>query len=167
MTEFIPPISERKTKELIEIIYLGKDHWNEEAIRQSKQELKKRNVSEKEQEEIIIKWEKEAEEYFVELEHTLEENQFESYSKLRMLYIFAVAPFILSGKWRVGKDLFELRSENFKLKFRQRIILLLTGTLFWTVLMAYGVKTSDEERLKLSPKEEVEFLEWKKKYGYE
>ena len=51
-----------------------------------------------------------------------EQNQFESYTKLRMLYIFSVAPLILVGKWSVGKDLFELRNENFKLKFKQRLI---------------------------------------------
>ncbi len=66
MTEFTPPVSERKTDELIEIVSSGKDHWNEEAIRQSKQELVKRNISQKEQERVIEKWEKEAETYLAQ-----------------------------------------------------------------------------------------------------
>ncbi len=167
MTEFTPPISERKTEELIEIVYSGKDHWNEEAIRQSKLELEKRNVSKKEQEKVITKWEKETDEYFAELENTLEQNQFESYTKLRMLYIFVVAPFILVGKWTVGKDLVELRNENFKLKFKQRLVLLLTGTLFWIGFFIYGFNLSEKERLKLSPEDEIEISNWKKKHGYE
>ncbi|MCK8520409.1 hypothetical protein M0D21_02455 [Aquimarina sp. D1M17] len=167
MIEFSPPISERTTQELVEIVYLGKDHWNEEAIRQSKLELKKRNVSKKEQEKLIAKWEKEANEYFTELENTLEQNQFESYTRIRMLYIFAVAPFILSGSWSVGKDLFELRNENFTLKFKQRLLLLITGTLFWTGLFIYGFKKSEEKRLKLSPEDKIEISDWKKKHGYE
>ncbi|MBQ4804531.1 hypothetical protein J8L88_16845 [Aquimarina sp. MMG015] len=167
MTEFTPPISERKTEELIEIVYSGKEHWNEKAIRQSKLELEKRNVSKKEQEKVISKWEKEADDYIVELENTLEQNKSEGYSILRMLYIFAVAPFILVGKWTVGKDLIELRNENFKLKFKQRLILLLTGTLFWIGIFVYWFNASEKERLKLSPEEEIEISDWKKKHGYE
>lgn len=167
MTEFTPPISERKTEELIENVYSGKDHWSQEAIRQSNLELKKRNVSKKEQGKVIAMWKKKTDEYFNELDNTLKKNQFESYTKLRMLYIFAVAPFILSGKWSVGKDLFELKNENFRLKFKQRLILLLTGTLFWTGLFIYGFKKSEEERLKLSPEDEIEISNWKKKHGYE
>ena len=167
MTEFTPPISERKTEELIEIVFSGKDHWDEEAISQSKLELEKRNISKKEQKKVIAKWEKETKEYFAELDNALEQNQFESYSKLRMLYIFAVAPFILVGRWTVGKDLIELRNENFKLKFKQRLILLLTGTLFWIGFIFYGFKASEKEELKLSPDEEIEISDWKKKHGYE
>ncbi len=167
MTEFTPPISERKTEELIKIIYLGKDHWNEEVIKQSERELKKRNVSKKTQEKCIAKWEKETDEYFTELASTLEQNKLESCTKLRMLYIFAVAPFILVGKWTVGKDLIELYNENFTLKFKQRFVLLLTGTLFWIGVFMYSSHLSEKERLKLSPEDEIELSNWRKKHGYE
>lgn len=167
MTEFNPPISERKTEELIEIIYSGKGHWNEEAIRQSEQELTKRNISEKERDRVILKWKKEADDYFSELEKNLEQNQCESYSKLRMLYIFLVAPFIIVGNWKVGKGLIELQNENFKLKYKQRLILLITGTLFWIGFAFYGYKASEKERLKLSDEDEIELSDWKKKHGYD
>ncbi|WP_159025731.1 hypothetical protein [Aquimarina sp. Aq78] len=101
------------------------------------------------------------------MQNNLEQNKSEGYSKLRMLYIFAIAPFILVGKWTVGKDLIELRNENFKLKFKQRLILLLTGALFWIGIFLYGFNTSEKERLKLSPEDEIEISDWKKKHGYE
>ncbi|WP_027391829.1 hypothetical protein [Aquimarina latercula] len=84
-----------------------------------------------------------------------------------MLYIFAVAPFILVGKWTVGKDLIELRNENFKLKYKQRLILLLTGTLFWIAFVFYGFKASEKKRLRLSPEDKIEISGRKKKHGYE
>ena len=83
--------------------------------------------------------EKETTKYLAGLDNQLKKNKDISYSKLRMLYIFAVAPFILVGKWRVGKDLFELKDENFQIKFKQRLILLITGTMFWTLLLIYYI----------------------------
>lgn len=84
-----------------------------------------------------------------------------------MLHIFVVAPFIIVGKCTVGKDLIELEKENLTLKFKQRLILLITGILFWIGFIIYGFHHSEKERLKLSPEEEIEITKWKKKHGYE
>lgn len=167
MAEFRPPIAERATEKLIQIVYEGIDHWQHEAIDQAKKELIKRNISQEEQNNVVEKWERELDEYLQEQAIVFEQNEFESYTKLRMLYIFSVAPFILVGKWSVGKDLFELRNENFKLKFKQRLILLIFGTLCWIGVISYTVKSSEEKRLKLTPKEEVELSKWMEKHGYE
>ncbi len=94
-------------------------------------------------------------------------NQRKSYSILRMLYIFAVAPLIIYRRWSVGKDLSELQHEGFKIQFVQRFVLLLLGTVFWIVLILYGIDRADKKRMQLSPEEEVEILEWKKAHGYE
>ena len=56
MTEFTPSISSRETEELIEIKYYPEGNWNAEAISQAKSELIKRKVSQKEQNEILNKW---------------------------------------------------------------------------------------------------------------
>ncbi|MBW1299026.1 hypothetical protein [Aquimarina litoralis] len=96
-----------------------------------------------------------------------DENQFESYTKLKMVYIFALAPFILVGRQTVEKDLFQLRKENYRLKFKQRLVLLMTGMLFWIGVFIYGYHLSEKERLQLSPEEEIEISKWKKKHGYE
>ena len=139
MTKFTPPISTYNTEELIGIIYSEKGAWVEDAKNQAKQELIKRNVSQKEQEKVVLKWEKETTKHLADLDNQLKKNKDISYSKLRMLYIFAVAPLILVGKLRVGKDLFELKDDNFQIKFKQRLILLITGTIFWTLLLIYHI----------------------------
>jgi len=163
MTKFTPPISERTTNELIEIIYLGEESWKKEAINQAKQELVKRRVSEQKQEKVIKQWEKETDNYIIQLKKTLEQNQYESYTKPKMLYIFLLAPLLLVGKWTIGKTIFELRDQNFKIKYKQRIALLICGTLFWTISVMYQVN----KPIKLTEKEEIEHQEWRKEFGYD
>ena len=58
MNKFNPPISTYNTQELIGIIYSEKGAWVEDVKNQAKQELIKRNVSQKEQEKVVLKWKK-------------------------------------------------------------------------------------------------------------
>jgi len=167
MAEFNPPISERDTEELIEIVNSGQDNWQKEAIDKARRELIKRNVSQEEQEKIIANWNALNEEYFEELEVTFEENRSKSYSILKMVSIFVFAPLIIFDSWVSEKGLLSLFKENSKLKFKQRLILLFTGAIFWLIVGGLIMDTQEEERLKLTPEEEIEFLEWKKKHGYE
>lgn len=53
MDEFNPKISERTTEELIEIANSSKEVWVQDAIRQAKNELIKRNISKKQQDEFF------------------------------------------------------------------------------------------------------------------
>ncbi len=48
-TTFTPPISDRETEELILIANNTTNAWQEDAIRQAKEELKKRDISNDEQ----------------------------------------------------------------------------------------------------------------------
>ncbi|WP_299437107.1 hypothetical protein [uncultured Aquimarina sp.] len=167
MTEFNPPISIRDTEELIAIVNSGKGHWQKEAIDQARNELIKRNVSQDEQEKVVPNWNKLDEEYFQELGETFEENQDKSYSILKKVSIFVFAPLIIFNSLAEDTGLLSLFKENSKLRFKQRLILLLTGTMFWLIVGVWSIDNSEEERLKLTPEEEIEFLEWKKKHRYE
>jgi hypothetical protein len=57
--EFIPPVSERETDELIAIANSTTDDWQQEIIEQSKVELNKRGISKEMQVEQLVIWEKE------------------------------------------------------------------------------------------------------------
>ena len=50
---YTPPISDRETEELILIANNTTNAWQEDAIRQAKEELKKRNISYDEQNKVL------------------------------------------------------------------------------------------------------------------
>lgn len=166
MTEFTPPISERKTEELIEIIYSGTDHWNEEAIRQSKRELAKRNISQKEQDKVITKWEQETEKYLAQEKKRLETNKTESYQIWEMIVLLLFGPILFFRSYIFNSHtLFTLRNENYFLKFKQRIIIFSLSFIAWYFYTNYSYEQSEKKRLEEIDK--VDISDWKKKHGYE
>jgi hypothetical protein len=65
-----------------------------------------------------------------------ERNQFEKYSFIEKLKIFLFGPYELFKFFSSG--LTDLKKENYKIKFRQRLVLLIAGTFFWIV---FGIAT--------------------------
>lgn len=63
-------------------------------------------------------------------------NQYDKYSNKEKLRIFLFGPFELFKMYNSG--LAVLYKENFKIKFRQRLVLLIAGTIFWILI---GVAT--------------------------
>ena len=51
-----------------------------------------------------------------------------------MIFIVIVSPFILMRQWGV---LYELKLENYTLKFKQRIVLLIIGMIIWSGYFYY------------------------------
>lgn len=133
--EYNPPIPARDTEELIEIANGTADDWQQEAINQAKEELKKRRVTKEYQDKILDGWKRETEELDLAYQKQLKINETEGYSIVKMIYIFLVAPLILIGRWTVDLSLIELKSENYQKKFRQRLFLLLGGTAFWILFL--------------------------------
>lgn len=162
MQVFNPPISERDTEELIKIANSSTDHWQQEAISQAKRELVKRNITQKEQDEVFEKWNKEAEEYFKKEEERLEKNKTESYSKWEMILIFIFGPLKF---FRWYDDVFILRKENYFLKFKQRIVILTLGFIAWFIFIYTSFHHSEQKRLEEIDK--IDISDWKKKHGYE
>lgn len=62
-----------------------------------------------------------------------DDNELESYTVLQMVNVFLFGPYRLFKSFDSG--LAELEGDNFKLKYRQRIFLLIGGTLFWILVM--------------------------------
>ncbi len=131
MTKYNPPIHERETDELLAIAISSVDYWQEEAIDLAKIELEKRGVTKEFINKRKVEYEKQINLADLKYQRQLELNEFESYSTTKMIYIFVVAPLILLGRWEVDSSLFELKSENYQRKFRQRLGLLIFGTCAW------------------------------------
>jgi hypothetical protein len=162
VTDFIPPISNRDTEELIAIAYGTTDDWQQTAIDQAKEELKKRKVTKEEQNRILDNWKKDAEIFELAHQKQLEQNKTEGYTLGKMFYIFFVAPFILAGRWTVDLSLSELKIENYKRKFKQRLFLLLGGTIFWILFLVVGA--NDYEKKRQEEIDKVDISEWEKNY---
>ncbi len=132
-TTFTPPISDRETEELILIANNTTNAWQEDAIRQAKEELKKRDISNDEQNKVL----QQSETYQKELEEDALNNTYISYSTGKMLLIFIGSPLLLLNSiysFYEQKSLFVLRNEGYKLTFRQCLFLILGGILFWCII---------------------------------
>jgi hypothetical protein len=133
---FIPPISERQTNELVGMANGTLDFWQEEAIRQAREELEKRGITAEYERKLIDKWQKKAERQEKAERERRFKNQFESYPLGDKVLIFLSAPVILiKPVSRTGESLFELKQENYRLKYKQRLVCLVSGVLFWAALI--------------------------------
>jgi hypothetical protein len=138
MTVFDPPIEKRETEELIEIGNGTTDYWAQEAIDKAKAELIKRNISREEQDKVLNRWAEEERKRELGYQQQLILNESESYSKIRMIVIFLIAPLIVFRGFFFDIRLSVLKSENYKTKFQQRLAMLILGNLFYIALFIVG-----------------------------
>lgn len=82
----------------------------------------------------------------------IKRNELEKYTFIEMLKIFFLAPYDLFRFFNSG--LRELWDFNYKTKFRQRIILLVLGTIFWILFIVGIFKYDEYKRIK-----EIESIE--------
>ena len=85
-----------------------------------------------------------------------ERNEFEKYTIVEMIKIFLFGPYELFKFFNSG--LTELRDFNYKTKFRQRLILLISGTIFWIVVIIGVFQYSEYKRIKEI--EKVDITDW-------
>jgi hypothetical protein len=128
MSDYYPKIAERQTDELIKIANSSTEVWQQDAINQAKFELIKRNITEKQQDDFFEEKAEEINDYFKNVEQKRKSNEIEKYNIFEMILILIISPFILMRQWRV---LYELKQENYILKYKQRIILLTLGMIIW------------------------------------
>jgi hypothetical protein len=74
-----------------------------------------------------------------------ERNEFEKYTTLEMIKIFLFGPYELFKFFDSG--LKELWDFNYKTKFRQRLILLILGTIFWILFVVDTYKYYEYKRI--------------------
>lgn len=135
---FHPPIENRPTEELLKMTS-DAGTWQPEARALARMELDKRGVPLQEVQDREQEF-KEASRAHYEL---LERHGHEGYTPRQLLGIFLVAPWLILAKI-LGRKIFlgvklglsELDRRNYKKKYRQRVVMLITGTLFWFIVLA-------------------------------
>jgi|WetSurMetagenome_2_1015567.scaffolds.fasta_scaffold577132_1 hypothetical protein len=133
--EFIPPVKERDTEELVEIANCKNDDWQEELKNQASVELENRGVTREMQDEILARWAKDWAKLQAEIDKERAQNALESYSFIKMFLIFLLSPYILLGKLPIGYSYSDLKEFNYTIMARQRLYLLLFGSIFYIVFL--------------------------------
>ena len=85
-----------------------------------------------------------------------ERNELEKYTLIEKIKIFLFGPYELFKFFNSG--LTELRDFNYKTKFRQRLILLISGTIFWILIILCGYHYSEHKRMQEI--EKVDITDW-------
>jgi hypothetical protein len=128
--EFNPPVSERKTKDLFDIIS-NDVKWSKEIQLLAEEELSRRNftqeLNDKEKNNKISTLQKLKD----RRSKTLEKNKTESYTATEMILILAFFPFSLIIHLNPFSEFWELEAGNYKKKIWQRIILILISIVLW------------------------------------
>lgn len=137
--QFIPPLEQRETEELIGIANCDNDDWQPEAKIQAKIVLEKREISEEFQREVLQRWENENREFLELQEIQFQKNEISEYKKFELVLIFLFSPFILLGKFHYDMSISDLKQQHFKKKSDQRLILLIAGLSFY-ILFFYCLK---------------------------
>lgn len=165
MKTFNPPIKEKTTEELITIANASKKEWQKEAILQAKNELLVRNITKKQQEEFFEAEFEKNEKYFNEVDQIRLKNLTESYSISTIIYIFIFTPFLLVNKWRIGLSIFELKRENYLLKYKQRLITSILSIIVYSISIYFYVDYLNKKNE--TEINNIDISEWEKKYGYD
>ena len=129
--KFQPPAESRSNEELKGIANSTTEYWQQEIIIQSREELDRRGVSKAEESTLLAKWVEEDRQYEAEYAKWLKQNATKEYRVHEKLFILLLAPLILIGTWQYGVSLSRLKADNYILKYRQRWLLLLSGTRLW------------------------------------
>jgi len=85
-----------------------------------------------------------------------ERNELERYTLFEKIKIFLFGPYELFKFFNSG--LTELRDFNYKMKFRQRLILLISGTIFWILIIIGAYQYSENKRIQEIDK--IDITDW-------
>lgn len=136
--DFHPPLASRPTADLLKIA-VDAATWQPEAQALARMELNKRGFQD---EDIRVREEAFQQAFRAQIE-LHERHAQEGYSARQLLGIFLVAPLLIIGKI-IGRKFFlnvklglsELDRRNYRKKYRQRVAMLIGGTLFWFIVLA-------------------------------
>jgi hypothetical protein len=128
--EFDPPLSERKTKELFDIIS-NDIKWTKEIQLLAEEELYRRNLSQK-----VIAEEKDRRVNILKKinerrSKIFEKNRTESYTAIEMVLILVFSPFSLFIDLNPLTEFWRLEAGNFKRKIWQRVFLIVGSIVLW------------------------------------
>jgi len=132
--EFHPPIHERNTKELLNIISNDKK-WGKEIQALAEAELYHRNFSTQTIEQEKQKRVELLKKFYARKADQLERNRTESYTITEMVVIVLFFPFTVVLHLNPLKAFWELDARNFKKKIWQRVLLTAISIFLWIQLL--------------------------------
>jgi hypothetical protein len=143
MEEFTPPVKERETEDLIYIYLSPKGDWQDEIVKQTIEELYKRGITEAELDTLSSNYKKRVEEEQREHQKELDKNATETYPIWKMILIFFATPFIFLSIHQTFEymTVSDLKRENYKIKYKQRLFLLIGGGIFYLILFRFAFIT--------------------------
>jgi hypothetical protein len=124
-----PPIRSRDTKDLLSIVE-NIDDWKEDALKIAREELVKRGYSieqQKRRRKSTLQYKK----------RTSQIKANASFSVWGMVAVFVLAPFLLSPYIPAGETVWDLKSEGYSKKWKQRLALMVSGTAAWILLLLF------------------------------
>ena len=80
-------------------------------------------------------------------------NQFEKYTIIEKIKIFFFGPYLLFKNFDGG--LIDLKKDNYKNKFNQKLILLISGTIFWILFFIAFYQFSEYKRIQEIEKADI------------
>lgn len=160
-------ITERETDELIFIANCtDEDIWQHEATLIAKKELLKRNISQDQQQAILERLNKEADDFLKKESVRLKKNETESYETWEMVILFLFGPILFLRPYYFNSHtIFTLRNQNYYLKFKQRIIIFVVSFIAWYFYMNYTFEQSEKKRIEEI--EKIDISDWEKLHGYD
>ncbi|MEI6821520.1 MAG: hypothetical protein WCL51_06270 [Bacteroidota bacterium] len=141
MDTYLPPIKERETEDLIYIYISPTGDWQEDAKVQAKEELLKRGITNEELRTISSNYKRCVDEEERKHQEQMELNATESYSIFRMMAIFLCVPLLIAPNYYPLQylKLADLKQENYKIKYKQRLYLEICGAIFWFFLFRFMI----------------------------
>jgi hypothetical protein len=132
--EFNPPVNERQTKELLNIIS-NDEKWAKEMQILAEDELYRRNFTKQ-----TIEYEKQKrlntlKRFYARKAGQLEKNRTESYTTVEMIAIAIFFPFSFFIHFNPLTEFWELDAGNYKKKIWQRITLIVISLFLWFQLL--------------------------------
>lgn len=142
------------------LILVYKTSGDEELMEEAREKLFAAGLDEKQIEERFKNIRPEDEEAAFEKawQRQLERNAQEKYTRFEKIRIFLFGPYEMFLNF--NSELGDLREDNYKIKFRQRLLLLIAGTAFWILLFIGLFKYSEYRRMQEI--EKVDISGWEK-----
>jgi len=134
--EFDPPVYERQTKELLNIIS-NDEKWAKEIQTLAEEELYRRNFTKQAIEQEKQKRINTLKRFYERKADQLEKNRTESYTITEMIEIVIFFPFSFFLHLNPLTEFWELDAGNFKKKIWQRIILIVISLFLWFQLLRF------------------------------
>ncbi len=165
---FDPPIENRSDRQLIIMAFGNPEDWQPEAVVLAKQILDNRGIDLDYRKSVILDFQSKVNQQKELLKRKLALNEIEKYHPFEQVLIFFFSILIITKIIPFGSTLSQLKEENYKLKYKQRLISLLLGALTWIVFIYFTGSIEAEKRDKTFKEEmdKIDISEWEKNHPH-